>query len=190
MVNFGVSAGDAVDRSGYRRAHPALMNARGAQYTGRAASGETMITTITWPQSVAVVTFYAGLNGLIALVLAILVIRQRQRTRTEFGTGGHRALEQAIRVQGNFVENVPLILILLLLLALGGLGPLWLHLLGIALTAGRILHAWGLSTNPGQSFGRSAGIALTWATLLVALALCLMRGAAMLAGGVPGGAIG
>ena len=127
--------------------------------------------------SVAIVTFYAGLNALIALALVLLVERQRLKTRTMFGTGGHPALEQAIRAHGNFVEYVPLILLLLLLLELGGLRPLWLHVLGIALTIGRILHAWGLSTSPGRSFGRAVGTGLTWLTLVAALILCIARGA-------------
>jgi uncharacterized protein len=133
------------------------------------------------PMSVAVVTFYAGILGLICLVLAVLVVRQRGKTKTGLGTGGHLALEQAIRVHANFVEYVPLILILLLLLELSGLAPVWLHAMGIALVVGRVLHAWGLSGNPNESFGRAAGITLTWLTLLVALVLCIIRGAMMLA---------
>ena len=142
------------------------------------------------PSSVAIVTFYAGILGLVALVLAALVVRQRGKTKTGLGTGGHLALEQAIRVHANFVEYVPLILILLLLLELGGLAPLWLHLMGIALVLGRVLHAWGLSTSAGESFGRAAGTALTWGTLLVALVLCIIRGALALGGSASGGVIG
>ena len=145
---------------------------------------------VVTPMSVSVVTFYAGLNALIAFVLVVLVVRQRGKTKTSLGSGGHLALEQAIRVHGNFIEYVPLILILLLLLELGGLAPLWLHLMGIALTLGRVLHAWGLSTSPRESFGRAAGTALTWLTLLAALTLCIIRGALALAGGAPGGVIG
>lgn len=137
---------------------------------------------VVTPMSVAIVTFYAGLNALIALVLAALVIRQRQKTRTIFGSGGHLPLEQAIRVHGNFVEYVPLILILLLLLELGGLGALWLHVMGIALTLGRVLHAWGLSTTHRDSVGRFAGTVLTLTTLLAAMVLCILRGGAALAG--------
>jgi uncharacterized membrane protein YecN with MAPEG domain len=53
--------------------------------------------------------------------------------------------------------------------------------MGIALVVGRVLHAWGLSGNPNESFGRAAGITLTWLTLLAALVLCIIRGAMMLA---------
>ena len=134
------------------------------------------------PSSVAVVMFYAGILGLICLVLAVLVVRQRGKTKTGLGSGGHPALEQAIRVHANFVEYVPLILILMLLLELSGLAPLWLHVMGIALVVGRVLHAWGLAGNPNESFGRAAGITLTWLTLLVALGLCIIRAAMMLVG--------
>ena len=124
-----------------------------------------------------VVSLYAGINGLIALALAIRVVRLRGKTGTGIGSGGHAALEQAIRVHGNFSEYVPLILILLALLELDGM-PAWrLHLLGSALTLGRILHAWGLSSTAGLSFGRSVGIALTWAVLLATAVAALWAGA-------------
>lgn len=129
---------------------------------------------------VAVVAFYAGLNGLIAMTLVLMVMRQRQRTKTGFGTGGHLSLEQAIRVHGNFVEYVPLILLLMLMLALTGLGALWLHLMGIALTIGRVLHAWGLSRSAGESFGRAAGTGLTWLVLIAAALLAIWKGLAAL----------
>ena len=123
-----------------------------------------------------IVTFYAGLNGLIALVLAVLVVRLRAKTKTDLGSGGHPALEQAIRAHGNFIEYVPIILLLLLLLELCGTRPIVLHALGGSLTIGRILHAWGLYTTPGESFGRLSGVLLTWATLLIAVALAIVRG--------------
>lgn len=137
---------------------------------------------ITPLPALGVVTFYAGLNALIGLVLALLVGRRRLRTRTMLGAGGDAALERAIRAHGNFVEYVPLILLLLALLAYDGLGTTWLNVMGIALTLGRILHGWGLSTSGRENFGRSAGIVLTWATMLAALVLCILRGAAALAG--------
>ena len=123
-----------------------------------------------------IVSLYAGINGLIALALAVRVVRQRSKTGTSLGSGGHAALEQAIRVHGNFIEYVPLVLILLALLEIDGTPALRLHVLGAALTLGRILHAWGLSSKPGLSFGRSAGIALTWATLLAAAISTLLAG--------------
>lgn len=126
---------------------------------------------------VAIVMFYAGLNALIAMALALNVVRMRQKTKTNLGTGGRPDMEQAVRAHGNFIEYVPLILLLLLLLALGGVPPLWLHGLGIALTLGRLLHGWGLLSDPGESLGRAAGITLTWLTMIVALIYAIILGA-------------
>jgi uncharacterized protein len=127
-----------------------------------------------------IVTFYAGLNGLIALALAFLVVRQRGKTKTSLGTGGHPPLEQAIRAHGNFIEYVPITLLLLLLLELCGTRAIVLYALGAALTVGRVLHAWGLHSTPGESAGRLAGNFLTWATLLIAAVLAIVHGAAAL----------
>lgn len=126
---------------------------------------------------VPVTTLYAGLNGLIALTLATLVIRQRQRTGTVLGAGGDAALEQAIRAHGNFVEYVPLILVLMLLLELGGVSAPWLHGMGIALTAARVLHGWGLARSRNRSFGRAAGFTVTWLILAAAAAAAVVLGA-------------
>src|SRR5579872_7190592 len=100
--------------------------------------------------AVAIVSFYAGLNAILALVLAINVVRQRVATKVDMGHGGHVVLEQAQRAHGNLIEYVPIVLVLLLLLALGGLSATWLHVLGIALTVARLFHAWGLLTTPGR----------------------------------------
>ncbi len=126
--------------------------------------------------SIGIVAFYAGINGSIALVLSLLVIRLRMKTRTGLGTGGHPELERAIRVHGNFVEYVPLILLLLLIDAWLGIAPLWLHVLGIALTVARLAHAWGISHNPGTSVGRFIGINVTLLTLLAAAVIAVVRG--------------
>jgi uncharacterized membrane protein YecN with MAPEG domain len=125
-----------------------------------------------------VTTLYAGLNAAIGLTLAMLVVRRRLATGTLFGDGGIRPLEQAMRAHANFVEYVPLILVLMLVLELDGLPRAWLHLMGAALTLGRLLHGWGLSHEAGRSFGRSAGAGLTWTVMLGALLAAIVRGAA------------
>lgn len=117
----------------------------------------------------AVTALYAGLLGLLLLVLSYLVSRQRLRLRVSTGDGGHLPLAGAIRTQGNFAEYVPLGLVLLLLTELTGQGVVTTHILGATLMAGRLLHAYGLSTKPGgKSFGRMWGIILTWLMILIA----------------------
>jgi uncharacterized membrane protein YecN with MAPEG domain len=112
--------------------------------------------------------FWAGLVGLLGLLLAFNVVRLRQKLQVGLGDGGHRELERAIRVFGNFAEYTALCLVLIGLLDMIG-GPRWLvHACGAALLVGRAAHAWGLSGSSGASPGRVLGMTLTWAIVLVA----------------------
>lgn len=131
--------------------------------------------------SVTIAPLYAGLLGLLLLVLSYRVSGHRRRHGVSLGDGGHKDLQTAIRVQGNFVEYVPTALILLVLLELSG-QPFWLvHGLGAALFLGRILHAQGLTANPaGKSFGRLTGILLTWLMILAASVLLVLRSVAVI----------
>jgi uncharacterized membrane protein YecN with MAPEG domain len=113
------------------------------------------------------------------LVLATLVVRGRWRYRTSLGTGTEPAMERAVRVHANFVEYVPLALLLLLLAELNGAPRVLLHAAGALLIASRVLHAYGLSRVSGRSFGRFYGTAGTWLTIL-ALSVVLL--APMLSG--------
>lgn len=116
---------------------------------------------------------YAGLLGLLLLALSYNVSRVRRRRQIGLGHGEHDDLLRAIRAQGNFVEYVPMALILLLsveMLAYRG----WVtHLMGISLVVARLFHAWGISQHSGKSTGRIVGIALTWGTILVGSLLVL-----------------
>ena len=122
---------------------------------------------------------YAALAALILLVLAVRVIRRRRRLAVGLGSGGDQDLEQAIRCHGNFVEYAPVGLILLASAELGGAPAAAVHAIGVPLIAGRLLHAWGLSQSRNYSFGRSSGMILTIAALVIGivtdLALALGR---------------
>jgi uncharacterized membrane protein YecN with MAPEG domain len=102
------------------------------------------------------------------------VVNLRRRLRVGLGDGGHPALQQAIRVHGNFIEYAPLSLVLILILELGQTSGWALHGLGAALFVGRLLHAQGLGSSPEESPGRFLGTTLTWMTLLTAALLCLL----------------
>ncbi len=112
---------------------------------------------------------YAGLCGLLLLGLSFLVSRQRLRSKVSTGDGGIPALAGAVRAHGNFVEYVPLALVLILLVEMADQAELTVHLMGAALVLGRFLHAYGISTHPGgKSFGRMWGTVLTWLVILLA----------------------
>ncbi|MDB5415560.1 MAG: glutathione metabolism protein [Rubritepida sp.] len=121
-----------------------------------------------------ITSLYAALLALLLLVLSIQVSRARGATRTNIGLGDDIRLLRASRAQGNFVEYVPMLVLLLLLLEVRGTGTLVLHALGAAVVLGRIAHAWGIAQEPEQMIGRMIGIILTYLPLLIGAVLLLV----------------
>lgn len=107
------------------------------------------------------VAIYAGLNGLIAVWLAANVGRVRTRERVSIGDGANPAVVRAMRGHANFVEFVPLCLIQLVIIAALGTPVFVLHLLGAALTIGRVLHGWHFVRSDAPGWQRSLGAFLT-----------------------------
>jgi uncharacterized membrane protein YecN with MAPEG domain len=123
-----------------------------------------------------VTVLYAGLNGLLVLVLAFRVSSYRGTAKVLIGTGGNPELERRIRVHGNAIETIPLVLILMGLIEFYHTSAYLVHGLGIMLTLGRLLHAWGLSRSPRTSFGRVAGMSLTLLALVASSVIAILIG--------------
>lgn len=85
-------------------------------------------------------------------------------------------LQRKVRAFGNFMEYVPLALLLIILLELIS-SPAWLlWLLGILLTIARIAHAWGVIKTYGPSPNRAVGFFLTVLVYLLGAGACLYYG--------------
>jgi uncharacterized protein len=122
----------------------------------------------------------AGLYGavivLMGVVLTVLVVLQRRSKLIGIGDGGDRTIARMIRVHGNFAENAPFALALLILLALSGAVGLVLHAVGLLFLVGRVLHAFGLSKTAGSSIGRVLGMVLTFTAFIVGAVSLLIIG--------------
>lgn len=117
---------------------------------------------------VSVTPLYAGLLALLYIWLSKRTISRRFEARVSLGDGGDKEMQKRIRVHANCGEYAPLGLILLLLTELQH-APLWvLHMLGLMLLAGRLLHAWGLGSTPQVTWARVGGMVLTFAMLGIA----------------------
>jgi uncharacterized membrane protein YecN with MAPEG domain len=116
---------------------------------------------------------YAAVLGLILVALSAQVVLARRRHRVRLGVGEEDAMQQAVRVQANFTEYVPLAVLLLVFAEITGLPTAAVHGAGLLLVASRIVHAFGLSRSPGLTFGRLYGTAGTWLTI-IALSLWLL----------------
>jgi uncharacterized membrane protein YecN with MAPEG domain len=114
---------------------------------------------------------YAGLCGLLLVVLYVRVSQRRLATKIGAGTGGDAVLEQRVRAHANLIESAPLALLLLYLVEQTGLAAWAVHAFGVALVVARLLHAQGMSGSMGRSAGRFYG---SIGTLLVLAALSVL----------------
>ena len=109
---------------------------------------------------------FAGFLALMLIVMTLIVGVTRVRSDIWLMDGGNNALQKRMRAHGNFVEYVPLALILMALAELAGAPAPLLIGVGCVFVAGRMLHAATLMTNP-QGIGRAVGMVMTMAGLLV-----------------------
>ena len=96
----------------------------------------------------------------------------RQSEKIFMGDGGNEKLTARMRAQANFIENVPLLLILIALIELAvsnpdisPAGPIWLWVAGTLVMIGRIAHALGMDGSFKQ--GRPIGTLTAMIAMLV-----------------------
>jgi uncharacterized membrane protein YecN with MAPEG domain len=116
---------------------------------------------------------YASLLALLFVALSVRALRLRKTLRIVIGDSGNPAMLRAMRVHSNFAEYVPLGLILISMVELQAAAPLVVHGLGVALLAGRLSHAWGVSQVRENFAFRIFGMAMTLGTIIVCAAFLL-----------------
>lgn len=104
-----------------------------------------------------ITALYAGLLGLVALGVAFMAGRLRGRLGVSVGDGGNPDLLCAMRRHANFVEWVPLALLLIALLEMNGAPAGTIHGLGTTLVLARVAHAIGLRPDTMKSLLRLIG---------------------------------
>ncbi len=120
-----------------------------------------------------ITSLFAALLTLLLLVLSIRIIIIRGRERIGLGVGESKPLEVAVRIHGNFIEFVPMAVLLLALMELAGAGAMMLYVCGGVLFLARISHAIGLTKTIGTSLYRAFGVLGTFAVLLFEAAYLL-----------------
>jgi uncharacterized membrane protein YecN with MAPEG domain len=118
---------------------------------------------------------YSALLGLVFVALSIRTLRLRRRLRIPLGDGGNDLRLRAIRTHANFAEYVPLGLLLLAGIEFVDAAAWLVHVSGISLLAGRLIHAFGVSRPAEVLAFRVAGMALTFTSYLVAAGSILYR---------------
>ena len=127
-------------------------------------------------QDVVITPMYAAALGIVLLILSIRVVAVvRAKGGINYGDGGNADFTTVVRGQANFVEYVPLILILIAFAEAGGTSATYIHAMGGALLVGRIIHPLGLTQASGINPMRFIGTNLTWITLLASSVFVLMN---------------
>lgn len=122
--------------------------------------------------TIEITAFYAAILALMMLVLFYYVVMLRAKSGVSINDGGDIALSERIRRHGNFVETVPIALIVLALAEANGMGATYVHASGILLVLSRVLHPFGLSHDKPDSVLRIAGgLGMTVAVLIPASSL-------------------
>ncbi len=110
---------------------------------------------------------YAGISGLMAIGLGAAAGAYRAKNGISIGDGGDPELTLRMRRHLNFVENVPLALVLFALLEMQGVSNYAIHGLGAALILGRTLHWIGFNDNISNPV-RGLGAGITALSIAVA----------------------
>ncbi|MEM7431456.1 MAG: MAPEG family protein [Pseudomonadota bacterium] len=113
--------------------------------------------------NLAITGLYAGILIIFALALSARAGSFRGKTGISIMHGEPINLELAerVRVHQNFLEYVPMALIVMALLEVNGANSTFLHVFGIVLIVARIAHAMGLKHDNMGHIGRLIGAAGT-----------------------------
>ena len=113
-----------------------------------------------------VTSMFAAIFAIALVGLSLWVTLRRIAVKADIGDGADGVLHTRIRVQGNFIEYVPLAVICLALVEGAGAPAGLVWGLGGALAAGRVLHATGMFVASIPL--RVVGMILTYGALLAA----------------------
>lgn len=123
---------------------------------------------------VPVTALFASILALVMVYLGLRVSMQRGKQKIMIGDGGNSELFLEGRRHLNFVEHVPMAVILMGLVELNGAPKLWLYILGSALVLARVLHPIGLRATGIHAF-RPIGALLTILTTVALIVIALQQ---------------
>jgi uncharacterized protein len=125
--------------------------------------------------TVSITALYAAILALIIVALGINVTVHRVKLRVSLGDGGNAEMLRMIRLHGNAAEYIPLALLLMLAYEVNGGWHTALHVIGIALVAGRLIQTAAMWSTEVAGPGRGTGQTLTWLSIAALAALNLWK---------------
>ena len=125
--------------------------------------------------TLSITAIYAAILALIILALGVNVTMHRVKLRISLGDGGNPQMLRMIRRHANAIEYVPIAVVLMAIYEVNG-GWHWaLHIVGIALVAGRLIQTAGMWTTDVAGAGRKVGQSLTTLSIAALAVLNLAK---------------
>lgn len=100
---------------------------------------------------IPITSIFTALLSLMLIVLSVRVGMIRNKEKILLSDGGNMELVSRMRIQANFAEYVPMTLLLLALVEMGGARSGFVWVLGATLFASRITHATMMTIRPQTS---------------------------------------
>lgn len=116
---------------------------------------------------------YAAILAIIFVALSFRTLLLRRARGIPIGVGNDPLLARATRAHSNFAEYVPIALLLLYMLEARTNIGMGLHVLGVSLIVGRLVHAYGVSQVDEDYRFRVFGMVITLGTIISAAARIL-----------------
>ena len=123
----------------------------------------------------AVTPIYAAILAFFFIAASFYVSFARGKTGVRLGDGGNLTMLVAIRRHGNMAEFVPIALLMMAFGELTGLSATWLHICGVLLLVGRVVHPFGITEHGGPIVARVVGQLRTYAATLIPAVVILLR---------------
>lgn len=121
-----------------------------------------------------ITSLYAALLVILFIVLSARIIIYRRTARISLGHGEDETLLRRTRAQANCAEYAPFGILMMAIAETLSAHPALLHIMGVLLVIGRIIHAYGVG-GPGMNFRwRTWGMVLTLMSLAIGAAVNLV----------------
>lgn len=114
---------------------------------------------------------FAALFGILHVIFSLRVGLYRFNSKISLGDGGDKQLRNLIRGHGNFTENVPIGLLLLVLNDLNGLNDIALISLAAIFLVSRIIHYTMIVSRSFPIWLRPLSMLGTYGTILISAVL-------------------
>jgi uncharacterized membrane protein YecN with MAPEG domain len=131
--------------------------------------------------SMPVTLLSAAAAALINAWLGYRIGQLRRSFKVSVGHGGNEPLERRMRAQANFIENVPLFLLLLAALEISGGNRALLAIVAAVFVLSRVAHAYGMEGGSLQRW-RQIGILTTFLATIVLTVWAVICGVEALLG--------